>query len=73
MRFDYSHSFVSVNRVCTTVLLIILRKQVNCIFALDFFARDSNVYIKTTMHLFQFPQILELASLTFALVNTENC
>ena len=25
MRFDYSHSFVSVNRVCTIVLLIFLR------------------------------------------------
>ena len=28
------------------------------------FARDSNVYIKTTMHWFQFPQILRLMSLT---------
>ena len=35
MRFDYSHSFLLFNRVCTTLLLIFLRNYVNCIFALD--------------------------------------
>ena len=67
MRFDYSHSFVSVNRVCMTVLLIFLRNWLNCLFALDVLlsSRDSNVYIKTAMHWFQFPGIQELTSPTF--------
>ena len=67
MRFDYSHSFVLVNRVCATVLLIFLRNKVNCIFALDVLlsSRDSNVYIKTAVHWFQFPHIQELTSPNF--------
>ena len=50
MRFDYFHSFFSVN----------------CVFALDVLlsSRDLNVYIKTAMHWFQFPHIQELTSPT---------
>ena len=40
MRFDYSHSFISVNRVCTTVLLIFFKKlMLNAFLHLMFYYR----------------------------------
>lgn len=45
MRFDYSHLFVSVNRVRTVLLIIFYETRLTPFLHLMFrFARDSNVY-----------------------------